>query len=251
MCLILFSYLQSKEYTLILAANRDEFYDRPTMPARPWDEVDGIVAGKDLKAGGTWMGIHDSGRFGMVTNYRDPSTEKMRTLSRGQLVVDYLKNERSPEMYLAKLHQEDADYNGYNVLLGDSQSLWSYSNRASVIKKLQPGLYGLSNHLLETPWPKVVRGKALFESVINKSALDIEALFHILQDDQKAPDHALPHTGVPVAWERTLSSMFIRSEGYGTRCSSVMLVKQNGVMEFYERTYPTDGSVPATVHYAL
>ena len=251
MCLILFSYLQSKEYKLILAANRDEFYARPTVSAGPWPDLHGVIAGKDLKAGGTWMGMHSSGRFGMVTNYRDPSTEKPRTLSRGHIVLNYLTQNTTPEEYLSHVHQEAGDYNGYNTLLGNSDALWYYSNISGGIEELNPGLYGLSNHLLDTPWPKVMRGKVLFESVIRKSSLDIEALFHILTDDQIAPDSELPSTGIPIEWERTLSSMFIRSDGYGTRCSSVMVVHQHGGLELYERTYPPDGAEPVTVHYTL
>ena len=251
MCLILFSYLQNKEYKLILAANRDEFYDRPAAVVAPWPDVNGVFAGKDLRAGGTWLGVHDSGRFGMVTNYRDPSTEKPRTLSRGQVVLNYLKNDTTPEKYLSQIHQEAGAYNGYNTLLGDPQSLWYYSNQSGQIEELQPGLFGLSNHLLDTPWPKVLRGKALFESLIHQSTLDIEALFHILQDNQQAPDDELPQTGVSIEWERTLSSMFIRSDGYGTRCSTVLTIRQNGQIELYERTYPVNGDSPTTVQYSL
>lgn len=251
MCLILFSYQQTKEYKLILAANRDEFYERPTERAMPWENVEGLIAGKDLRAGGTWMGVHSSGRYGMVTNYRDPSTEKPRTSSRGRVVLDYLTDEDAPDAYLSRLHKDAADYNGYNTLLGGRDALWYYSNKSGRIEEVQPGLYGLSNHLLDTSWPKVVRGKALLETVIKKPVLDVEALFHILQDHHKAPDDELPKTGVSLEWERALSSIFIRVEGYGTRCSTVLTIKQNGTIDFYERTYPADGSASSTVHYTL
>lgn len=251
MCLILFSYLKDKEYKLILAANRDEFYERPTAPAEIWQDHDGLVAGRDLRAGGTWLGIHPSGKYGMVTNYRDPVTETPRLSSRGHVVLDFVKHKEKPQSYLEQLHSEADFFNGYNTLLGDNNGLWYYSNKVNDFKQLHPGVYGLSNHLLDTAWPKVVRGKALFESVINKGVINVEDLFHILKDDRKARDHELPETGVPLEWERTLSSMFIRSEGYGTRCSSIILIRHEGQIDFYERTYPTDGSAPATVHFTL
>lgn len=250
MCLILFSYLQNKEYKLILAANRDEFYERPTAPAAAWHGDNGIIGGKDLRAGGTWMGLHGSGRYGMVTNYRDPAQEQPRSSSRGHLVTNYLKNTETPSRYLSQLDSEKGDYNGYNILLGDADTLWYYSNRSGEAVQVEPGLYGLSNHLLDTPWPKVVRGKALLNSVINGAAPDIEGIFQLLLDNRIAPDDELPQTGVPLEWERTLSSMFIRSDGYGTRCSSILLIRTDGRMEFYERTYPPNGEEPSTVHFA-
>ena len=249
MCLILFSYKQHQEYTLILAANRDEFYARPTSPATHWPE--GIIAGKDLKAGGTWMGIHPDGRYGMVTNYRDPTSERPRGVSRGKVVVDYFSHNGNPDIYLQELHTQADQYNGYNTLLGDSESLWYYSNKEQNIKEVPPGTYGLSNHLLDTPWPKVVLGKELLDEVIREPSLNVEGLFSILKNDTMAPDSQLPETGVPLEWERTLSAMFIRSEGYGTRCSSVLTVKKSGDIAFHERTYPTDGSPPVTVSFEL
>lgn len=249
MCLILFSYKQHPQYTLILAANRDEFYDRPTARAAAWPGQERIVGGRDLRAGGTWMAIDDTQRYGMVTNYRDPASERSRPLSRGNVVTDYLANEESPEAYLERIKSDAERYNGYNTLLGDADALWYYSNREGRIRRLEPGLYGLSNHLLDTPWPKVVRGKRLLESVLNQPAWDQEALFDLLRDDRKAPDQDLPDTGVPLEWERTLSAMFIRSEGYGTRCSTVLTVDHAGQMAFYERTYPTDESPSETVFF--
>jgi len=196
------------------------------------------------------MGLHGSGRYGMVTNYRDPAQEQPRSSSRGHLVTNYLKNTETPSRYLSQLDSEKGDYNGYNILLGDADTLWYYSNRSGEAVQVEPGLYGLSNHLLDTPWPKVVRGKALLNSVINGAAPDIEGIFQLLLDNRIAPDDELPQTGVPLEWERTLSSMFIRSDGYGTRCSSILLIRTDGRMEFYERTYPPNGEEPSTVHFA-
>ena len=249
MCLILLSYKQHQEYTLILAANRDEFYARPTLPASRWPE--GLVAGKDLKAGGTWMGVHPDGRFGMVTNYRDPASEKPQALSRGNVVVNYLAGEHEPEGYLEGLHSKAEAYNGYNTLLGSPESLWYYSNKEQRIKEVQPGLYGLSNHLLDTAWPKVVRGKKLLASVLREPLLNSEALFEILKDDTVAPDDQLPETGVPLEWERTLSAMFIQSPQYGTRCSTILTIGRSGELAFHERTYPTDGDLPSTISFEL
>ena len=250
MCLILFSYQDHPEYRLILAANRDEFYERPTLPATMWDDED-FIAGKDLKAGGTWIGVHKEGRLGALTNYRDPSTERDRSSSRGELVVDYLRSINEPRAYLDEIRESAEAYNGFNVLVGDTDSLWYYSNKQHDILPVTPGVHGLSNHLLNTPWPKVQRGTSMFETVIRSETLNVETLFEVLLDDQIAPDSELPSTGVPIEWERTLSPMFIRSSGYGTRCSTVITLRKTGEMEFYERTYPVGGGPSKTLHFTL
>ena len=235
---------------MIVAANRDEFYARPTQPASRWEDSE-ILAGKDLQAGGTWLGVHPQGRWSALTNYRDPVREQQRSLSRGKLVLDYLESTGSPDQYLAQVHQERDQYNGYNLLTGNEHDLYYYSNVAGEIKQLEPGLYGLSNHLLDTPWPKVERGKSLFHEAIQQDELDVERLFQLLTDTVKPADDALPNTGVPLAWERLLSPMFIQAEGYGTRCSTVLTIDYAGRVEFYERTYPVDLGDPVTRHDTL
>ncbi len=251
MCLILFSYRQHEKYRLILAANRDEFYERPTRPASRWEDVPGLVAGKDLRAGGTWLGVHENGRLAMLTNYRDPHDERPRDRSRGALVLDYLRGRQAPASYLEDVRQEAHTYNGFNALLGRGQDLWYYSNKQEPILAVQPGLHGISNHLLNTPWPKVERGKARFESIVADEDPDVDALFDMLRDACRAPDEQLPDTGIPLEWERTLSSIFIESEGYGTRSSSILKIRYSGEVEFYERTYPVDGRPPETVRFLL
>ncbi len=236
MCLILFSYDQHPKYQLILAANRDEFLERPTAPAASWDEYPGLFAGRDLKAGGTWMGITADLRFAAITNYRDPATEKKSAPSRGDLVLDYLKGEMHPEAYLHALEKRAADYNGYNLLLGSGNDLWYYSNKENLIRKVRPGIHGLSNHLMNTPWPKVEKGKSRLQTVTASEEVSSDALIALLKDPHVAPDDALPSTGVPLEWERMLSPMFIQAPHYGTRASTVLLIDRAGTVTFVEQT---------------
>ena len=251
MCLILFSYLQHDTYKLILAANRDEFYERPTQPARPWPEKEGVIAGKDLKAGGTWMGVQQNGRFAALTNFRDPAHERNGVVSRGKLVIDFFDGKMPPADYLAYVSQQAEEYNGFNLLVGDTNGFYHYSNRDNNITPVGPGVHGLSNHLLNTPWPKVERGKARLLQLTQNGEIDQEIYFSMLRDKTRAPDHTLPATGVPLEWERILSSMFIHSPGYGTRCSTLLTITHDGAVDFWERTYPTDGSPPSTVFYSF
>ncbi|MFK7847532.1 MAG: NRDE family protein [Rhodothermales bacterium] len=236
MCLILFSYDQHPKYQLILAANRDEFLERPTAPAASWDEHPGLIAGRDLKAGGTWMGITADLRFAAITNYRDPASEKKDAPSRGHLVSDYLKGKMHPEAYLQALDKRAAEYNGYNLLLGSGSDLWYYSNKENLVKKVRPGIHGLSNHLMNTPWPKVERGKLGLQNATAGEHISSDALIALLKDPQTAPDEALPSTGVPLEWERMLSPMFIQAPHYGTRASTVMLIDRAGRVTFVEQT---------------
>ena len=223
MCLILFAWKKHPKYDLIVAANRDEFYDRPTQKAHIWPEEVDLIAGKDLKAGGTWMGISKSGKFAALTNYRDPKHMNPEAPSRGDLTKDFLKKEISPASYLQEILSENIPYNGFNLLLGDSDSLYYYNNINNEIKELEAGIYGLSNALLNDPWPKVINGKVKLEEAVSNENLTPSDLFNILRDRVIAPDHELPHTGVPMEWERALSSMYIETENYGTRCSTVLI----------------------------
>lgn len=251
MCLILFAYKKHPDYPLILAANRDEFLSRPTAAAARWEVHPDLVAGKDLVAGGTWMGITDSLRFSAITNYRDPALEKKEAPSRGHLVLDYLTGQVSPAEYLQKLQPKAAAYNGFNLLAGGHESLWYFSNRENAVREVEPGIYGLSNHLLDTPWPKVEKGKRYLAQAIEENALSVQHLTKILADNTQAPDHQLPKTGVPLEWERLLSSMFIDAPNYGTRASSVLLIDKSGKVTFYERTIDRSTGIHADVLHEL
>lgn len=237
MCLITFSYQQHPKYRLIFAANRDEKHERPTRQAKFWDNHPEILAGKDLKAGGTWMGITQYGSWAALTNFRNPSIRRDDPPSRGKLVLDYLKNGDRPEDYLRELHPKANQYMGFNLLVGSMDQLGYYSNQQNEIELLDSGLYGLSNHLLDTGWPKVQRAKEKLNELIKDESISEEALFDLLADDQEAPDSELPSTGIPKEIERKVSPIFIKSEDYGTRCSTVLLIDNEGQVTFTERRF--------------
>ena len=243
MCLILLSYKQHPVYPLVFAANRDEFYDRPTAPAAFWEDRPGLLAGRDLKEGGTWLGVTRGGRMAALTNYRDPVSVKAQAPSRGWLVRDYLLGRDDTDQYLKRLIEKADTYNGFSVILGDAFRLYYYCNRNGVME-LTPGLYGLSNALLNTPWPKVERGKRkLGALLLQTDHPPPEELFSILKDPSRPDDGQLPDTGIGLEWERILSPMFITSPIYGTRSSSLLLVDQKRHVTFIERTY-NGGSEP-------
>ncbi|MDA8140678.1 MAG: NRDE family protein [Desulfobacteraceae bacterium] len=249
MCLILFAYRAHPHYRLILAANRDEFYQRPTAPLDFWPDHPEVLAGRDLEQGGTWLGVTRNGRLAAITNYRDPRSLKSNAPSRGQLVSGFLLGSAAPEEYLRQVQTTAHQYNGFNLLLGDNQDLLYYSNHGSAMERVTPGIHGLSNHLLDTPWPKVARGKTQFAALVERSPdLLEEELFHLLQNQFVAPDEQLPETGVDLAWERLLSPIFITSPGYGTRCSSVLMIDLKGSIRLSERTWKPGVYPPECVH---
>lgn len=240
MCLILVAWRAHADNPLVVAANRDEFFARPTAPAAFWPELPELLAGRDLESGGTWLGITKTGRFAALTNYRDPARHKPDAPSRGTLVAGYLACELSIDSYLAAL--SPADYNGFNLLLGDGSRLVAFNNISMERHELAPGVYGLSNALLDTPWPKVGAGKTALSSAL--AALPDETLLsRLLRDDTIHPDTALPATGVPLEWERLLSAAFIRGTEYGTRCSTIVKVGSQGTAVFDEQTW-LPGAVP-------
>jgi uncharacterized protein with NRDE domain len=241
MCLLLFADGLNPRYPLVVAANRDEFHGRPTAAAEWWPQ--GILAGRDLQAGGTWLGVSRDGRFGALTNFRDPQDNDPSRTSRGELVVEALTDSRPPEHYLTELAGKGRNYNGFNLLFGSARGLYSYSNRESGGLALQPGLYGLSNHILETPWPKVVRGKRLLQAYLAAAERpEPEGLFELLADREAPDDRHLPQTGIGLEQERLLSPMFIVSPQYGTRSSSVAIFHADGKVEFAERRYDPAGA---------
>lgn len=236
MCLILVAWRTSPEYPLIVAANRDEFFDRPAAPAAFWADAPSVLAGRDLQAGGTWMGITRQLRFAAVTNYREPRPEVLPTSSRGHLVGDFLSGRRRPDTYLKEVARRGAAYNGYNLLVADRDSLWYHSNRGMPPRELPPGVYGLSNSLLDAPWPKIESAKRTFEDAL-ETMPDLAPCFELLEDDSVAPDSELPDTGVGVELERALSAIFVRMQDYGTRASTVLLVRADNSIRFVERRF--------------
>lgn len=239
MCLILAAWRAHPEYSLVVAANRDEFHARPTASAGFWPDAPHVLAGRDLEGGGTWLGITTGGRFAALTNYRDPARVVAGAPSRGELVRRFLAGDESPRHFRDWLQEVGGRYNGFNLLFGDSESLHAYSNCGTAPGELAPGIYGLSNHLLDTPWPKVAQGKS--ELALALEALpDDGPLIDLLRDDRIAPDELLPRTGVNLEWERLLSAAFIRSPRYGTRSSTVLLVAGREV-RFDEASYDPAG----------
>lgn len=237
MCLIFISHKNHPTYKLIVAGNRDEFYNRRTAPAAFWEDHPGVFGGRDLEGGGTWLGMNRAGKISMLTNYRDPKHIDPMAPSRGHLVADFLFDNSTAETYIKDVEKRGSQYNGFNLLLGSPEELWYYSNYKQGADKLVPGFYGLSNHLLDTPWPKVVRGKEKFKPLLAKPTLDPDEIFDMLYDAEPAPDDKLPDTGLSVDRERALSSMFIKTDGYGSRCSTVVLADYSGNITFVERVY--------------
>ncbi len=245
MCLILFSYDNHPRYRLVLAANRDEFYERSTAGAHFWGDDSGILAGMDLKEGGTWLGITRNGRFAAITNYRDPSIRRENATSRGLLVSNYLRSNIETEKYIDEIKTKIDCYNSFNLLVGDMQNLYYLSSNPLSSRIITEGTYGLSNHLLDTPWPKIKSGKkVLNEKMLRETDFAVEELFLILRDETQPEDQNLPQTGVGLEWERILAPIFIKSETYGTRSSTLLLIDHSNNLTFVERTYnPGDSAL--------
>ena len=236
MCLILVAWRVHSDYPLVVAANRDEFFTRPTAPAGFWCDAPAVLAGRDLEAGGTWMGVTRTGRFAALTNFRDPAQNRAGAPSRGRLVADFLVGDETPQACLERIAPYAGECNGYNLLLGDGETLWWSSNMGGEPRRLEAGVYGVSNHLLDTPWPKVGAGKTALAQALDRLP-DDEALFGLLQDDAIHPDEHLPQTGISLDWERLLSSAFVKSPGYGTRGSTVLSIRRDGWVGFDEQTW--------------
>jgi len=236
MCLILVAWRVHPGYPLVVAANRDEFFVRPTAPTAFWQDAPQVLAGRDLEAGGTWMGVTRNGRFAALTNFRDPAQNLSNAPSRGSLVADFLVGDEAPQTYLERIASRARQCNGYNLLVSDGDTLWWSSNMGGEARPLTPGVYGVSNHLLDTPWPKVGAGKTALAQALDRLP-DEQGLFALLRDDYIHPDEQLPQTGVSLDWERLLSSAFIKSPGYGTRSSTVVCMGQNGWTSFDEQTW--------------
>lgn len=237
MCLILFAYRPNADFKLVLAANRDEYFARETATLTFWDDAPHILAGRDLEKGGAWLGIDQRGRFAAVTNYREAKREKQNRVSRGLLISNYLRGTDSPWTYLDSLQITANQYDGFNLLIGDEHSLFYFSSKEKKTTQLRPGVYGLSNHRLDTPWPKVKRGKRLLQTALEHNPLATDQLLEVLSDRHRPTDDKLPDTGVGKDWERLLAPIFITSEHYGTRCSSVLLITNDNSITMTEKTY--------------
>lgn len=240
MCVIFFAFQARAEFPLVLAANRDEFYDRPTERARFWPDFPYIFAGRDLVGGGTWLGVTKNGRFAAVTNYRDPLAPK-GTRTRGGLVADFLKGNEPAALYLERIESEKDEFSGFNLLVGEINSrtreLFYFSNRGGPVRRLESGIYGLSNHLLDTPWRKIEKGKAGFSELLGRRVFSKEPFFELLKDEATAAEHELPDTGVGPELEKMLSAIFIKTPVYGTRSSSVLTIDRNFGFDLEERVF--------------
>ena len=256
MCLIAFAWQAHPEYQLVVAANRDEWHDRPAAPAAWWSDHPNVLAGRDLKAGGTWLGITRNGRFAALTNFRDPSGRKADAPTRGKLVSDFLIGNMGAREYLLSLRERASAFQGFNLLVGDGASLQYFSSRIGEILAVPPGIHALSNHTLNEPWPKVEKAKSAMGAALQgEMAWDARqmAIYELLSDTTTAPDDALPDSGVGLKWERVLSPAMIIGEKYGTRCSTVVCVASGGDVVFEEKTRDAIGEVThiATHSFAL
>lgn len=254
MCLLVLAWNTHPRYRLVIAANRDEYHDRDAAPLGLWPAPTDILAGRDLRAGGTWMGIDRRRRFGIVTNFRDLVRAPPEAPSRGGLIPGYLGGAAGPGDYLAALEPDAPDYGGFNLLLADGESLWYASNRGTPFaRELAPGVHGLSNEQLDTPWPKLLRVRRGFEQWLRTgdSAAGGE-LFALLGDRTPATDEeGLPSTGLAPDWERILSSPFVLHESYGTRCSTILAIEPSGGCCIAERRFDRTGACTGETQYRL
>jgi uncharacterized protein with NRDE domain len=255
MCLAVLAWCAHPRYRLIVAANRDEYHDRPAAPLAPWPAPDELLAGRDLRAGGTWLGIDRGRRFGIITNYRDLHQAALGAPSRGGLIPDYLRSASSAGEYLRAVEPRAADYGGFNLLLADGESLWYGSNRSQpCARQLEPGVYGLSNEQLDAPWPKVLRVRRSFEQWLRAAAAVAEPadLLGLLDDRRPADDSesTLTQAG-PLGWTRVLSAPFVEHPDFGTRCSTVVLLEHDGAFQISERRFDRLGRYTGETHYSL
>lgn len=247
MCLLILAHRTSPHYPLVVAANRDEFHDRATAPSGFWRDHSQLLAGTDLEQGGTWMGVTRDGRFAAVTNYRDPARTAPAPRSRGELPVNYLTGRRGPEDFLASLLPTAAEYAGFNLLLGDRDTLWYYSNSvadaASEPRCLSPGIYALSNARLDTPWPKAESGRAKLQQLLATGHPSHEDLSAIVADRRPASPEALQLQGLDGAMDQLLSAQFIVTESYGTRSCTTAWVDSNQVLHWQEQSFDRQGAL--------
>jgi uncharacterized protein with NRDE domain len=241
MCLILIAWQGHAKHRCVIAANRDELHSRPTAAAQWWPSQRPILAGRDLSAGGTWLGVTRTGRFAALTNYRGTTQRRADAPSRGTLVASILMSADTVAQTLEYLRSVSADYNGFNLLFSDGERLGVYESMRGAGRELGPGIYGLSNDLLDTPWPKVQTAKSRLSQALS-NLQNTHAVLALLRDDAIAPDDQLPRTGVSLEWERLLSSAFVRAPDYGTRCSTVVRIDERRRACFDEWTWDETGA---------
>ena len=251
MCLVAFALGAHPRHTLVIAANRDEAFARPSASVARWTDAPHVIAGRDLEAGGTWMGVTDDGRWAVLTNVRDPLHPRPSVRSRGALAANYLTNGDLPERYAEAVRSELDHYDGFNLVVGQRERAFVVSTRHDEIRYLGAGVYGLSNDQLDTPWPKVERARRGLRTALAENPVQTETLMSVLDDRQTAPDEALPDTGVGSELERVLSPVRIVGPGYGTRVSTVLVMDADGRGRIAERTWLPDGSEGATVEMTL
>ncbi len=250
MCLLVFAWNVHPRYRLIFAGNRDEFHDRPSAPMAWWFDHPQILGGRDLQAGGTWLAVSRRARFGVVTNFRDMQRPLEGAPSRGTLITRYLAGNMDGRRFMTELAPTAAEYGGFNLLLTDERAMVYASNRApDFSRELSAGIHGLSNHLLDTPWPKLELTRDRFKRLFASDEPPFDDLFEMLNDRAPAPQHLLPNTGVGPEWERLLSSPFIVSGRYGTRCSTVVRIGHDGRVEIRERRFARDGRISGTSEF--
>ena len=242
MCLVFIAFECHKDYRFVVAANRDEFYARPTEAATFWTDRPTVLAGRDLEAGGTWLGIERGGRFAALTNFRNPTRQRTAPPSRGALVTNFLTGQASAVQYTSELRDSAEHYNGFGLLVLDNSELAYCSNGVKPVQRtLEPGLYGLSNHLLDTPWPKVVHGKQGVQRCLERGA-DINELFEVMTNRRCYTDDGVAGRDLRPEFERNFSAAFVETEHYGTRSTTVLTMSRAGQVEFYERTYRRDNT---------
>lgn len=248
MCLIAIAYKTHPDYPLLVAANRDEFYERPTAAAEFWEEAPTLLAGRDLQGGGTWMGVTHGGRFAAITNHRNPPTTPAQPRSRGLLTLDFLLGDMDPAVYMEALAENAADYAGFNLLVGTVENLYYYSNIERQVRRLKPGIHSLSNALLDTPWPKQELARKRMQSLLTQ-AVDHPQLQAVVADRTVVADEQLPQSGVGRELERILSAQFIVSEAYGTRATTSLWLDANGGFSWQESNYRRGGLFDASQDY--
>jgi uncharacterized protein with NRDE domain len=257
MCLLVLAWRQHPSYRLVVAANRDEFHERPAAPLAPWSDIPGVVGGRDLQASGTWLAFDSRRRCGFVTNFREFGRRRRSAPSRGGLIPAWLAGTQSAADYLRSLETDAPGYAGFNLLLADRDSLWYASNRADQFaRELEPGIYGLSNEFLDTPWPKLIRTRARFESLLADSGAGerrhfLRGLLAMLDDRETAAPEALPPSELPGDLARKLSSPFVLDPLYGTRCSTALTVARDGSLDVVERNFDAGGTATGETEYAL
>ena len=252
MCLLVLAWRSHPRYRLVVAANRDEFHVRAATPLGIWGDQPRILGGRDQQAGGTWFAVDQQRRFGVITNFREPARARPGAPSRGNLIPQFLASTDSPQDYLSAQCTSADAYAGFSLLLADSEQLCYASNRGDRWQRELPaGMYGLSNHFLDTPWPKLLRVRAGLTRHLAADDINIESLLVMLADDQPSPHGNVPDVEMPADWARALSSPFVRHGSYGTRCSTVLLLEHSGAMQVVERRFDAGGAVVGEAVVAL